>query len=138
MSEAIDTECGKDFESIGKLWLSKNNLVINIFTSAALWGLWKLRNFICFQKWALERCSISVPKDNWDADRLEDPLSSREHARLRAKAMQDEILGGKTWEVGELTNILEQNLPSFIMHITRREVGADQDQLAKSLAYPLG
>lgn len=49
ISETIECRCGDDFESVGKMWLSKKNMVVNIFTSAALWGLWKLRNYICFQ-----------------------------------------------------------------------------------------
>lgn len=49
ISEAIDIDCGRNFESIGNLWLSKKYTVSNMFTSAALWGLWKLRNYLCFQ-----------------------------------------------------------------------------------------
>jgi hypothetical protein len=47
ISDCVDLNVGSCFESIGKLWLSNKKFVVtNIFTSAALWGLWKLRN--CF------------------------------------------------------------------------------------------
>jgi hypothetical protein len=50
LSECIEIECGDYFESIAKYWLShKKCIVINLFTFAALWGLWKLRNCLCFQ-----------------------------------------------------------------------------------------
>jgi hypothetical protein len=50
ISECLYVNLGGCFESIGKFWLSdKKNSVINIFTSAALWGHWKLRNCLCFQ-----------------------------------------------------------------------------------------
>lgn len=49
ISEVVETNCAADFESIGKLWLSKRYMVVSMFASAALWGLWELRNFICFQ-----------------------------------------------------------------------------------------
>jgi hypothetical protein len=50
ISECLDLQCGDGFESIGKMWLStKKFMIANIFTSAALWGLWKLRNYLCFQ-----------------------------------------------------------------------------------------
>ena len=49
ISDVVEISCGTDFGSIGKLWLSKRNVIANMFTSAALWGLWKLRNYICFQ-----------------------------------------------------------------------------------------
>lgn len=43
-------ELGASFESIGSKWLSNKKFVaVNIISSAALWGLWKLRNEICFQ-----------------------------------------------------------------------------------------
>ncbi|KAF8684366.1 hypothetical protein HU200_044255 [Digitaria exilis] len=49
ISEVIEIDCGRNFESIGNMWLSKRFIVDNMFTSAALWGLWKLRNSLCFQ-----------------------------------------------------------------------------------------
>jgi hypothetical protein len=50
ISECLDLQCGECFESVGRMWLSnKKYMIANIFTSAALWGLWKLRNYLCFQ-----------------------------------------------------------------------------------------
>ena len=50
VSEVIGKDVGSSFESIGSLWLSnKRFLVANMFCSAALWGLWKLRNSLCYQ-----------------------------------------------------------------------------------------
>jgi len=52
MSDIFGRSLGTGFFilSIGQLWSSNNNfLVCNMFSAAALWGLWKLRNEICFQ-----------------------------------------------------------------------------------------
>ena len=50
VSEAIGKDVGSSFESISSLWLSnKRFLIDNMFCAAALWGLWKLRNGLCFQ-----------------------------------------------------------------------------------------
>ena len=54
LSEIFDRHLGIYFFSIGQLWISNRIfLVCNIFCAAALWGLWKLRNILCFQvlKW---------------------------------------------------------------------------------------
>jgi hypothetical protein len=49
ISTCLNIHCGDCFESVGKMWLcNKKYMIENIFTSAALWGLWKLRNFLCF------------------------------------------------------------------------------------------
>jgi hypothetical protein len=50
MSEVLSRNVGMDFLSIGQMWISNNSfLVDNMFCAAALWGLWKLRNEMCFQ-----------------------------------------------------------------------------------------
>jgi hypothetical protein len=51
VSQVIGVQTGSDFESIAKLWLCNKNFgVINIVTSTVIcWGIWKLRNLICFQ-----------------------------------------------------------------------------------------
>lgn len=51
ISEALEMNCGSSYESVASLWLSnkKHTMIVNVVTSAALWGLWKLRNFLCFQ-----------------------------------------------------------------------------------------
>ena len=39
-----------NFENIAAKWISnKRFLVRNMFSSAVLWGIWKLRNSLCFQ-----------------------------------------------------------------------------------------
>lgn len=49
MSEALDKEVGLDFVSLGNMWLTNMMFIVeNMFCSAALWGLWKLRNCLCF------------------------------------------------------------------------------------------
>jgi hypothetical protein len=49
-STLFNRTCGADFTSVS-LWLSeKKFIVINMFSTAALWGLWKLRNSLCFEE----------------------------------------------------------------------------------------
>jgi hypothetical protein len=63
ISYCVDLNVGSCFESIGKLWLSNKKFVVtNIFTSAALWGLCKLRNCFFFADWTMERCEFSIQK----------------------------------------------------------------------------
>jgi hypothetical protein len=50
ISDVVEVDCGDNFESVAKMWLSnKRFCVVNVFTSAALWELWKLRNLLCFK-----------------------------------------------------------------------------------------
>jgi hypothetical protein len=50
LSEICGKEIRGDFESIASLWLcSKKFKTLNIYTSAVLWALWKMRNSLCFQ-----------------------------------------------------------------------------------------
>lgn len=61
VSEILGRNVGLDFLSIGQMWLSnKRFLVENTFCADALWGLWKLRNSLCFQgsRWKNEQCLL--------------------------------------------------------------------------------
>ena len=50
ISEIIGLSVGTDFESVASLWLSeKKYKAVNVFTTAVLWTLWKVRNELCFQ-----------------------------------------------------------------------------------------
>jgi hypothetical protein len=50
LSDIVGRDIGSTFDSIGVCWLSEKKYVnVNILSSAALWGLWKLRNELCFQ-----------------------------------------------------------------------------------------
>jgi hypothetical protein len=50
MSEVLNRQVGSDFISVGTLWLSNKKFVIaNSVCATAPWGLWKLRNSLCFQ-----------------------------------------------------------------------------------------
>jgi hypothetical protein len=48
-SDVLNVTMGANFESVAKLWLSgKEFYTINVYSSAALWSIWKLRNEIIF------------------------------------------------------------------------------------------
>jgi hypothetical protein len=50
VSEVLGSHLISDYESLAKLWLcNKKHGVLNIVCSAVCWGLWKLRNCLCFQ-----------------------------------------------------------------------------------------
>lgn len=71
MSDIFGRSLGSDFLSIGQLWISNNKFLdCNMFSAAALWGLWKLRNKICFQGIAwkdmrLVLMNIAVTVQSW-------------------------------------------------------------------------
>jgi len=51
LSTVLNVNLGGSLDVIGKYWLSnKKHCVTNIFTAAAWWSTWKLRNNICFQR----------------------------------------------------------------------------------------
>lgn len=48
--EVLGLDIGQSFESVGARCLSKERFTaVNIIRSAALWGVWKLMNDLCFQ-----------------------------------------------------------------------------------------
>jgi hypothetical protein len=85
-------------------------MIANIFTSAALWGLWKTEKLLMFLGWTLERCELFVAK-NYNSDRqLEAPLSRLTEVRARVKAKQDELLGKTTGQIGKLADPIKEHL----------------------------
>ena len=68
---SVGFNVGMNFESIGSMWLSRKRFIVhNILTSAVLWGLWKLRNELCFQNtpWRDIRIllmRVTVLAQNW-------------------------------------------------------------------------
>jgi hypothetical protein len=73
LSEVLDRHVGSDFISLGTMWLSNKKFsVANSFCAAALWGLWKLRNSLCFQGllWKDGRVlllKVAAMLQNWSA-----------------------------------------------------------------------
>jgi len=71
ISECFGFNVGMNFESIGNMWLSRKKFIVhNILTSAVLWGLWKLRNELCFQNMSWRDIRILLMKvailaQNW-------------------------------------------------------------------------
>jgi hypothetical protein len=53
VSEAVGFPIGLNFESTAKCWLCNKKFgIVNLITSAVCWGIWKLRNLLCFQEGA--------------------------------------------------------------------------------------
>jgi hypothetical protein len=51
IAKLVGFELGMDYESIVKMLLcNKRFRVVNLINSAVCWGLWKLRNCLCFQE----------------------------------------------------------------------------------------
>jgi hypothetical protein len=47
--EIVGFPIGSNYEYVAKCWLCNKKFgVVNMFSSAVCWSLWKLRNSICF------------------------------------------------------------------------------------------
>jgi hypothetical protein len=140
MSDILGRDVGRDFLSIGQMWISNSRfLVDNMFCAAALWGLWKLRNVICFQGTVWRSVlslliSILTMIINW---RLLYPVEKRlefdsklEKLKRLATSLPS-LLGGTKWMenvtiscmrrrwTGSLRNILKKWRSSWLMLLTR-------------------
>jgi hypothetical protein len=50
VSELVGFEIGSSYELVAKCWLCNKRFgVVNMISSIVCWGLWKLRNELCFQ-----------------------------------------------------------------------------------------
>jgi hypothetical protein len=51
VAEVSGYDIRPNFEYIATRWLcNKRHLVFNMIASAMMWSIWKMRNFLCFQK----------------------------------------------------------------------------------------
>jgi hypothetical protein len=71
ISDIVGRDMGTSFQNIDVCWLSNRKFsAVNIISSAALWGVWKLRNEICFQNKSWRNIKILMMKvaglaQNW-------------------------------------------------------------------------
>jgi hypothetical protein len=50
IAEIFGFEVGSCYESMAKCWLCNKKIgIVNVFSAAVCWGIWKLRNALCFQ-----------------------------------------------------------------------------------------
>ena len=84
ISETCNRDIGHNFENVGSCWLSnKKFLVVNMFSSAALWELWKLRNDFCFQDGRWKGLGILLQKNCWPNEVLADTMPGRQATKAR-------------------------------------------------------
>jgi hypothetical protein len=73
------------------------------------------KKLFMLSEWQLERCSESAPKDLCDGGSLENPLPNGDDPRARAQAWKLEVVGKKTWKIGELAGDLKDEVFDFLL-----------------------
>jgi hypothetical protein len=76
LSDIFQIQVVCSFDSIGQYWLSdKKFVVLNMVTSAALWGIWKLRNEILDQNVGWKGMDILIKQGGNIGTELDNPVS---------------------------------------------------------------
>ena len=143
ISEIFHVALGTDYESIARWWISnKTYKVMNCFSAALMWCLWKFRNEMCFQgkMWRGEKLLLSRLYNmlkSWrilfvdgDLDTLNQALSKLQHMlqqppRLLGQSQEYSIMWTSSEETSSSTGALPGRTPSTSARLMVAEAPAD-------------
>lgn len=78
-------------------------------------GALEVKKLHLLSEWALEGCTQSPAQSDFADPKLEDTLPPNEEARIRAQARKTELLGKTTWQIGNVTGQLREELLVFLI-----------------------